>query len=88
MPPSTIVTSTTPELFDTAALYFHGGRHAGYESPPGSAIFRTINESISHVADRLSRRFHDQITGPEEGLLLPVHNSEREAPVTPGMFVS
>lgn len=53
----------------------------------GSAFFRKVNGGIHHAADRLSRTLFDQVNGPEEGLLLPVHNNEREQATTPGLFL-
>ena len=54
----------------------------------GSAFLRRVNEGISSAAERLSRTFNEQVSGPEEGLLLPVHNGEREKAMTSRVFVS
>lgn len=83
--------ASTPDLLDYRQAYSTPTtsvpRDVGNaEEPPGSAIFRKINDRIYHAADRLSKTFHDQVNGPEEGLLLPVHNEEREPPPWPNVF--
>lgn len=74
---------STPDVFDIKSRYY---KHGDVE-PPGSALLKKINGGIYHVADKLSRTFYDQVTEPEEGLLLPVHNGDREKLLTPGVFV-
>ena len=81
-PPSS--NPSTPDMFDPYQL---SGSSKNDTEVPSSALFRKVNGGISHVADRLSRTFFDQVTGPEEGLLLPVHSSERENAPMPGVFV-
>ena len=75
---------STPDMFDITSPYH---REDEAEPPAGSALFKKINGGIYNVADKLSRTFYDQVTKPEEELLLPVHNDERETPSMPGVVV-
>ena len=51
------------------------------------ALLERVNDAVGAAADTLSRRFHDRVTAPEERLLLPVREGEREEAVVPGVFV-
>ena len=80
------VGASTPDMFDVTSPYHHRPRGAD-EDAPGSAFLKKVNGRVNYAADRLSRTLHDQVMGPEEGLLLPVRNGEREQPYTPGVYV-
>ncbi|KAK3714014.1 hypothetical protein LTR37_008043 [Vermiconidia calcicola] len=80
------LSASTPDMFDLLSPYHAGARTRG-TTTQGSAFLNKVNGSIYQAADRLSRTFYDQVQGPEEGLLLPVHQREREAPLTAGVFV-
>ncbi|KAF2483606.1 hypothetical protein BDY17DRAFT_151045 [Neohortaea acidophila] len=62
--------------------------HSAGMSSKGSAVLEKLNAGVYFVADRLSRTFYDAVEEPEEGLLLPVHNEERETALVAGGFVS
>lgn len=53
----------------------------------GSALLKRVNEGIYTAADKLSRAFYDQVNRPEEGLLLPVREGERERVLDGGVIV-
>ncbi len=63
-----------------------GGSEAGTESQE-SGILGKINDGIERVADKMANAFYDSFVEPEQGLLLPVHDEEREKALVPGMFV-
>nr|OQO28732.1 hypothetical protein B0A51_02975 [Rachicladosporium sp. CCFEE 5018] len=44
-----------------------------------AAWLETVNAGIEYAAAKLARAAHDHVVAPEEGLLLPVRNGEREA---------
>ncbi|KAK3707779.1 hypothetical protein LTR37_011956 [Vermiconidia calcicola] len=80
------LSASTPDMFDLRSPY-HAKAGTSGTTTQGSAFLNKVNGSIYQAADRLSRTFYDQVQGPEEGLLLPVHQREREAPLTAGVFV-
>ncbi|OQO15090.1 hypothetical protein B0A48_00472 [Cryoendolithus antarcticus] len=52
-----------------------GGQKEGYGF---AAWFETVNAGIEYAAAKLARASHDHVVAPEEGLLLPVRDGERE----------
>jgi hypothetical protein len=48
------------------------------QDPPATAVLRKINRRMYFAAEKMSRVFHDVVNEPEEGLLLPLRESERE----------
>jgi hypothetical protein len=42
-------------------------------------MLRKINRSMYFAAEKMSRAFHDVVNEPEDGLLLPVRESERQS---------
>lgn len=50
-------------------------------------ILEKVNAGITHAAARLGRKFHSQVVGAEEGLVLPVREEEREGELVEGEFV-
>ena len=79
-------TVSSPDMFDIRSPLHHHLR-TGEGNAHLSNIFERVNNGIYSAADRLSRTFHDKVTGPEEGLLLPVHYNEHEKTMTKGVFV-
>ena len=82
--------TATPDVFNIKSpLPIHSGNHrrGGEAETPGSAFFKKVNGRIHQAADRLSRTFYDQVKGPEEGLLLPVRERERELERARAVFV-
>ena len=78
-------TCTSPEMFDyRSPCHFRSG--AGDDESAGGAVFKMIGSGVTDAADRISKKFYDQVNGAEEGLILPVHNGERQQPITPGVF--
>jgi hypothetical protein len=73
----------SPEIFHIASPV-HNALNREHE---GGKFLQRVNDGITYVADRLSRRFNDQVTGPEEGLLLSVRGEEREQKLVDGVFV-
>ena len=64
-----------------ASPYFNTGIVAGTEEEEddkGQGWLGKVNQGVYKVADRLSATFYEQVNGAEEGLLLPVRESERE----------
>jgi hypothetical protein len=49
------------------------------QHPTATAMLRRINRSMYFAAEKMSRAFHDVVNEPEEGLLLPVRESDRES---------
>ncbi|KAF2172718.1 hypothetical protein M409DRAFT_16680 [Zasmidium cellare ATCC 36951] len=46
---------------------------------PGMRVLEMVGGSVEYAAEKMSRFMHDQVKGnPEEGLLLPVRDCERE----------
>ncbi|KAK6436037.1 hypothetical protein LTR95_007771 [Oleoguttula sp. CCFEE 5521] len=52
-----------------------GGQKEGYRL---TAWLETMNAGIEYAAGKLARAAHDHVVAPEEGLLLPVRDGERE----------
>lgn len=50
-------------------------------------ILSAVSTTINHAAERLAKLFHDQVTAPEEGLLLPVREEERQGELVAGIFI-
>lgn len=66
-----------------ASPYFDNGHSGAADDEEeqvgrGGGWMKTINRGVYKVADRLSAAFYDQVNGAEDGLLLPVKESERE----------
>lgn len=83
---------STPDLFDFRAYPQQDGAEGegndNGDGFAGSAFLRRVNGGIYDAADKLSKAFYDQVTAPEEGLLLPVHEEERERALGEGVFVN
>jgi hypothetical protein len=82
------LSAPSPHLFDINSPLHEALRSSGYGSTRGSAFLERINDGVRDAADRLSKTFYVQVTAPEEGLLLPVCEDEREKALVSGVFVA
>ncbi|KAK5166486.1 uncharacterized protein LTR77_008029 [Saxophila tyrrhenica] len=81
--------------FDHGATMHVNPATSPYETPPegherhtsGNGFLHKVNGSISSAVNKVAKTFHDQVTGAEEGLLLPVKGKERQAEVAPGVTI-
>lgn len=73
------LTPPTADMFDPDSPYHTARLQLGPETRAElEGFFGKIGGGVESVAGKVARALHEQVRSPEEGLLLPVRESERE----------
>lgn len=85
-----LLRAPSTDIFDIDSPLHHSLQTQGDKHSSGlseNAFFRKVNNGVTYAAEKFSKKLHDHITGPEEGLLLPIREEERASPLVYGESV-
>ena len=84
------ISVSTPEIFNYDSPVHQSVRSPRYTTTSGTVMLERITGGVAGAADKMAKRFYDHVNpndGPEQGLWLPVRDSEREVKGLSGVLV-